>query len=151
MEEATRVADNLYLGPLAVARDLPTLQRLQISAIVCAAAEGRAHFPACMDYLEMPHMAEHSCDIKDIVHVLDDVWAFCSRRMALGQNILVHCVHGRTRSASIATYILARQKPGCSVREAYAVVRSKRDVLVPESWLEALEVELQRANKQQSY
>ena len=148
MDQATQITENIYLGSLAVARDLPALQRLQISAIVCAAAEARPHFPDEFDYFEMTDLVEHACDIDDIVKALDDIWTFVSAQLlAQDKKVLVHCVHGRTRSASIVTYILAKQSC-CSIREAYALIASKRDVLVPEAWLEALEAKLcQSKNK----
>ena len=144
MDQATEITPNLYLGPLVVARDLAELERLKITAIVCAAAEGRAHFPDRFDYLEMAHLVEHNCDIDDIVSSLGDIVTFYDKQQQQqgGEGkVFVHCVHGRTRSASIVTYLLAKQM-GCSIRDAYKTIVQKRDVLIPEHWLEALESKL---------
>ena len=85
----------------------------------------------------MARLVEHDCEIDDIIRALDDIYTFVSRH----KKVLVHCVHGRTRSASIVTYILAKQQ-AITIPEAYAVIASKRDVFLPPSWLEALEAKL---------
>ena len=141
-EIMTQITENLYLGSLAAARNLPLLLRHKITTIVCAAAEGRPHFPQHFAYWEMtdgPLLVEHACDISDLVEALDDVWTFCAPRLT--NKMLIHCVHGRTRSAAVLAYILAKQA-NTTIPQAYALIASKRDVLVPEPWLEALQVKL---------
>lgn len=145
MEQATQITDQIYIGPLAVARDLKELERLEISAVVCAAAEGRNFFPDDIDYWESPKLlAEHSCDISDILGVLDDVWKFCECRLRKGEKLYFHCVHGRTRSACFVTYILARLNRNTIIMDTYKMIQTKRDIFIPEEWLEAMQAMLSK-------
>lgn len=144
MDEATEITPLLYLGSLAIARSCAPLQRLGIAAIVCAAAKGRPYFPDAFEYLELQQPpVEHTCSIEDLVLELDAIWAFAAKQFAHNRKVFVHCVHGRTRLASIVVYILAKQN-NCTIAQAYELVAAKRDVFIPEDWLEALEKKLDR-------
>lgn len=144
MDEATEITEQLYIGPLTIARDLEALKKLKISAVICAAAEGRKFFPDEFDYFEMPQLVEQTCGADNIVNALDDIWSFASEKLSSDKRIFVHCVHGRTRSSSILSYLLAKQR-GITFKEAYDIVLSKRDVFIPEDWIEALQKKLESA------
>ena len=63
--------------------------------------------------------------------------------------VYVHCVHGRTRSAAIVCYLLARRPPSSSdecwtIQQAYEWVRTKRDIFLPDTWLDALQSKLNK-------
>ena len=153
MDEATEILPLLYLGPLAIARDCATLQHLGISAVVCAAAEGRPYFPDMCEYFELLQPPiEHTCGIHDLVVDLDAIWTFVAKQFAQNHKVLVHCVHGRTRSASIVAYILAKQQQqqnnnNSNILQAYEMITSKRDVFIPEEWLEALQKKFDEAQR----
>ncbi|CAB9519318.1 Protein phosphatase Slingshot homolog 2 [Seminavis robusta] len=141
MDAATQVTNQIYIGPLSVARDRKELKRLEVSAVVCAAAEGRCFFPDEFDYWEAPQLAEHSCDIIDILDLMKDLWDFCEPRLQKGEKLFFHCVHGRTRSATMLVYILSKGSKK-RVLETYEIIRAKRDVFIPEPWLQAMQAKL---------
>ena len=80
MDQATEITQHVYLGPLGVARQRETLLQLNITAVVCVAAEGRAYFPRDFAYWESSGdpIVEHTCHYHDVVNTLDQVWDFVS-------------------------------------------------------------------------
>ena len=148
MDQATEITKQLYLGPLGVARQRETLHQLNITAVVCVAAEGRAYFPRDFAYWESAGdpIVEHTCHCHDVVGALDQVWDFVSShttdvRHPEEGRVYVHCVHGRTRSAAVVTYLVAKME-NTTIAEAYERLRTKRDVFVPDAWLQALQDKL---------
>ena len=141
--DATEITERLYLGSLSAARDRDALERLGITAIVCVAAEGRPYFPETLRYLELQRPpVEHTCGIQDLIVELDRIEQFVMTQWRQKKcRVLVHCVHGRTRSAAVVTYLLAKHGSN-SIAEAYAFVAAKRDVFVPEEWLAALQAKM---------
>ena len=76
MDMATKISDNIFLGPLSVARKQDSPKELGITAVVCAAAEGRSFFPGTFDYYEASQLVEHT-----IIGILDDVWKFVEPKL----------------------------------------------------------------------
>lgn len=162
MDEATEITPQVYLGPLSVARDQEALKAIGITAVVCAAAEGRPFFPDSFAYCDVGQdLIEHTCGIKNMLQIIDHVWDFCEPMLLQATHddydndvmkkhqqhrILVHCVHGRTRSAAVVVYLLARLE-NATISQAYQCVRSRRDVLIPQEWLVAMQTKLDRQVK----
>ena len=142
MEEATVILppNSLLLGPHTVARDKNNLIKLGVSSIVSMTAECPAQFPDDFGYFEAA-LVEETCTIEDILNVMDDVYEFCIRRLNQKETILIHCVRGKTRSAAAATYVLAKMQHA-SIHQTYETIQQKRDIMIPDDWLEALQTHL---------
>ncbi|MFK7826010.1 MAG: dual specificity protein phosphatase family protein [Oligoflexales bacterium] len=147
MSIATKITDQIYLGPHTVARNKNTLTELGISSIISMTAECGIIFPEdqSLDYFfKGEDLIEHECDIENITDIIDEMYEFAEHKLKNPEEkIFVHCVQGKTRSAAAVTYILAKEK-NISIKEAYEFVRGKRDINVPENWLNVLQDHLER-------
>ena len=128
----------LYLGSGFNAADLKTLQECDISAVVNMA-------PECANYFET---TDEDCSHNIIYFspespVFDDLNAdissaigpaleFIDSAHKSGRVVLVHCVQGVSRSASIAIALLMRDRQ-ISYDEALSLVKAKRAVVNPNS------------------
>jgi hypothetical protein len=109
----------LYLGDEFSARDFPSLERLGIDAVInCGApvVDYPTHFQhlelGCEDTDGYPLLARH----------LDQCLSFLERCEAERRTVLVHCVMGLNRSASVmaAFLMLSRQLPLlCAVQKVW--------------------------------
>mmetsp|Transcript_21532 Transcript_21532/g.31283 ORF Transcript_21532/g.31283 Transcript_21532/m.31283 type:complete len:224 (+) Transcript_21532:72-743(+) len=142
MDLETQIGSSLYLAPHTVARDKYKLEQLGITSILSMTAECGPQYPNNFNYHHEP-LIEHTCSIEDVLEVLDRSIVFVQSELSNSpQNkVLIHCVQGKTRSASIATYFIATST-GISVYEAYDKIRQRRDIYIPEQWLEKLESHL---------
>lgn len=144
MDSASKIIDHLFLGPHTVARNKAELNRLNIQSIIPMTAECGGIFAndGDFDYLDLANgLIEHKCTIQDILAIIDDVYDFASCALDQDRNIFIHCVRGKTRSASAVVYIIAkRQNQG--IRKTYNFVKTKRDIQIPEEWLTALQQHL---------
>ena len=156
----------LYVGPYAAAQDLETLRKHKISHIVCVAAEG---YPRLFEnsseidvkYLERP-IVETECTRENgaslVADVLDDVVEFVREalrsasssksasdtcRPKSGCRILVHCLHGKTRSAAVAAVLKAVVEK-TSFEEAFVEMKLHREVMIPDEWFSVFEKEVGR-------
>jgi len=159
LSQAHQIHPQIFLGPFAVAQHADTLRRLEITHILCLSAEGpsRRHQQSGVIYLEHP-LVEMECTLEDgarqLAEILPSCFAFVqgalqSRPEGLRQTtmasqtnqdnnhpnkVLIHCLHGKTRSAAIATCIIAKLSGHCNFDRAYQHVKSCRDVCVPRQW-----------------
>mmetsp|Transcript_16318 Transcript_16318/g.26559 ORF Transcript_16318/g.26559 Transcript_16318/m.26559 type:complete len:197 (+) Transcript_16318:182-772(+) len=139
MNMAHEIMPNVFLGPFVVARDAEQLKALGITHIVCLSAEGCCPFGGHITYLEHP-LIERKCHIQDIVRTVPSCVSFVHKAISSSSRnrVLIHCLHGRTRSAAVASCVRAVLL-GDTFREAYGYVTRVRDVFVPVEWYDVLQ------------
>jgi hypothetical protein len=100
---------------------------LNITSVVTAEREVKLVYPCAniQDYLCVPAQDKENYDISQ--H-FDEVFNFIERVREKG-NVLVHCILGISRSATLVLAYLIR-KNGISLDEAMALVRRKRPIVL---------------------
>jgi predicted protein tyrosine phosphatase len=148
MGSAQEVYPRVFLGPFKVARSLESLRTLGITHVLSVAAEGEPQF--CTEgtgivYLQHP-IIEVDCQLHNGAAMLKDILPSCAQFVtdAIIQEennnnaVLIHCLHGNTRSAVVASYCRALLA-GETFLQAYEVIRQVRDVFIPPEWLSTFE------------
>jgi len=136
MTEAQEVMPRVFLGPFSVARDEAKLQELGITHVVCLSAEGKCELGS-VTYLEHP-LVEMDCTLQNgaeqIARLVPSCVSFVQSALASGDGkVIIHCLHGKTRSAAVASCVRAVLL-GETFEEAYNRIRKERDVFVPVEW-----------------
>ncbi|CAM9305611.1 unnamed protein product [Phaeothamnion confervicola] len=117
----------LYIGSIGAAFDLPVLQDLGITHIICAGPKLPELFPEHIVYLRV-HLADRPGD--DLLCHVPATIGFITGAARGGGKTLVHCLQGRSRSAAlILAYLVAeRDTP---LAEALEAVRRARPCIQP--------------------
>jgi len=118
----------LYLGGAANAMNRKELlERKKINCIINACTEVGNYFPKEIEYLNI--QLEDLTD-QNILDKIEEAVEFLVRAKEEGKKVLVHCVQGASRSASIiiAYYMKVR---GYTLKEAYNFVNLKRKIVRP--------------------
>lgn len=63
----------------------------------------------------------------------EDCYAFVSKHLTAGHKVYVHCMEGRSRSATMVCYIYARERPDLSLLEVVTYVKDCRCIIRPNS------------------
>lgn len=114
-----------------MARDKEQLKALGITSILSMAADCGPQFPGDFRY-HSKALIEHSCSIADIISAIPRSVSFILEEFESAQNnrVLIHCVQGKTRSASIATYTIACKNG--TYEKILQKIRLSRDKTIPE-------------------
>lgn len=95
-----QIADRIYLGSLGAALNLPELQSVGITHIMCTATGVRSMHPDKFVYKILTVLDSQSELLLD--HFADSIyWIECALRENVNHKILVHCFAGRSRSVAI--------------------------------------------------
>lgn len=123
------IEKNLFLGSLAAAKDIDTLNRLNITHILTIET-----CPLPRNILELRHITTKYIQLldfskEDILSHFDDTDIFIQDGLSNGA-VLVHCYFGISRSATVViAYIM--KKYGLTYPEAFEKVKLKRKVVCP--------------------
>ncbi|ELP94682.1 dual specificity protein phosphatase, putative [Entamoeba invadens IP1] len=125
-DEVSEIEHGIYLGSLANASDQFLLARLEIKWIlsVCDVVPfyQRKYRYKTINVLDMPET--------NILEYFDEGTSFLEEAQKKGENVLVHCMAGVSRSASIiVAYIMKTKK--LSRDQAITYVRTKRPIIQP--------------------
>ena len=121
--EPAEILPGLFLGSAYNARHAELLQRLQIEKVLCVAEEERSS-PEC-----------ERINVRDDVDALEPMlqaaqWIKEHRH----QRVLVHCLHGKSRSAgAVITYLCKYE--GHSYEQALQFVKEKRPIVSPNQFI----------------
>lgn len=104
--DVSLVAERLYLGDFSAAANLALLQRLRVTHVVCAVRGVPALFE--------PGIAYELMDLRDVEAQsmegqLEPALRFIDAALASGGTVLVHCMAGRSRSATVVVAHLMRR------------------------------------------
>lgn len=117
----------VYIGDIASASNVEGLKKLGITHVVTAVLGVAPQFPSDFEYMCVPVRDVESEDIKS--H-LDDTTRFITDALAGGGKVLVHCICGVSRSATIvAAWMMT--KHGYGVDETLQMMRDKRECIDP--------------------
>ncbi|BBN02983.1 hypothetical protein MPTK1_2g19810 [Marchantia polymorpha subsp. ruderalis] len=127
-KECSRVADHIYLGSDAVARNRETLRANKITHVLnCVGFMCREYFPEDLSYLTL-WLQDSPCE--DITSVLYDVFDYFEEVREQGGRVFVHCYQGVSRSTSLViAYLMWRE--GQSFEDAFQDVKAARGVTNP--------------------
>jgi len=117
----------LFLGSCRDARDRIQLSSLNVKYIVNCAKEWKNAHPEDFIY----HDA-HLMDVEDqdLAHALQPVFEFIEQARQANERVLVHCVVGKSRSASVVISYLMKFH-AMKLREAFHHVKERRSLIQP--------------------
>ena len=142
-DEVNHIIDNIYLGDYRVASNYSLLKELKLQYIINCTFEIPSEFPNDFQYL---NLSIEDSSSQDITHSLNEAYSFLTQHARnrddinnnnnnSRDNILVHCVQGKSRSASIVIYYLMR-KYNYTYNRAIELLQSKRSVVSPNKGFE---------------
>eukprot|EP01126_Amoeba_proteus_P020420 TRINITY_DN2077_c0_g1_i14.p1 TRINITY_DN2077_c0_g1~~TRINITY_DN2077_c0_g1_i14.p1 ORF type:complete len:224 (-),score=35.49 TRINITY_DN2077_c0_g1_i14:72-743(-) len=118
------ILEGLYLGSIMDTRSIVTLRELGIKRILSVCSE---------DVYKHPEILYKKIDLQDdmnqqLLSVLPECFEFID--LINCGNVLVHCVRGISRSASVViAYMMVHR--GMPLKEAHKFVKSKREMIYP--------------------
>ncbi|GBP17348.1 Dual specificity protein phosphatase MPK-4 [Eumeta japonica] len=124
------IDDRLYLGNLVSARDVKTLEKLNITHILTVDL-----VPLTRSILERPNLTFKYVKLadvpkEDLISHLPSINAFIKKTLDEGGTVLVHCYFGVSRSAAVVIAYMM-EKYGLCYEDAYTLVKSKRRFVHP--------------------
>lgn len=126
-ENGNKVEDHLYISSVNTAHNMDFMSSNQIIAIVNITTDCPNKFINSIIYHNIRIEDDHHIDI--IFHLKPAV-TFINKYISTGQNVLVHCSAGKSRSASICiAYLMWKHQ--WHYDEAYKYLKSKRYIIEP--------------------
>ncbi|KAM7269945.1 hypothetical protein ACFE04_029159 [Oxalis oulophora] len=127
-KECSKVADHIYLGGDAVARNRDILKQNGITHVLnCVGFVSPEYFKADFDYRTLWLQDSPS---EDITSILYDVFDYFEVVRDQGGRIFVHCCQGVSRSTSLViAYLMWRE--GQSFDDAFQYVKAARGIADP--------------------
>eukprot|EP01102_Stenamoeba_stenopodia_P008504 TRINITY_DN2450_c0_g1_i1.p1 TRINITY_DN2450_c0_g1~~TRINITY_DN2450_c0_g1_i1.p1 ORF type:complete len:202 (+),score=53.01 TRINITY_DN2450_c0_g1_i1:349-954(+) len=137
----TKLLDHLYLGSYRNAHDQILLAQKNIKYVLCCAddvdVEPPPHRPDII-YKKIPLVDEDHkdrCDTRELFctknfEMFDEVYAFIEEAKAKGVACIVHCKHGRSRSAFVVIGYLMKALE-LSFVKAHNYVMERRPIINP--------------------
>lgn len=121
------IEQGVYIGDIASAYNVEELKKLGITHVVTAVLGVQPQFPQDFVYLNVPVRDVESEDMK--AHLPETI-RFIDDAVASGGKVLVHCVCGVSRSATIvAAWVMS--KHGYTVEETLQMMKERRDCVDP--------------------
>ena len=116
------ICDNIYLGDKEAARDESYLKQNNITRVVNCAHE------LTSDYNDIRFLELNFYDDSNILPRFEVAYKFIKKQIE--NNILIHCVHGRNRSASLVVFYLMKEK-GWDFDTCINFIKEKRPKINP--------------------
>ena len=129
------IIDNIYLGDFRTADNLDILKQHKITHIINCAFNLPNKFPEQITYKRLELRDEPN---QPIIEKLEEAYQFIKENK--DKNIFVHCVFGKSRSASVVIYYIMKEKK-INFKEAKEFVKNIRKLVEPNS---GFEMELNR-------
>jgi len=130
--EPQEIMPGLFLGSLSCTQDsaLDRLHSLRITHILSVGGEsGRSGDPQ-FDGKRLELKGIDDLPTSDLFKHFDECCAFIDEALKADGKVLVHCLHGKSRSAAVvAAYIILKDK--CTTEEAIIRIQDKRPVANP--------------------
>lgn len=120
----------LYLGGSYGNRNAPLLYYLGITHVLNMAIELPMNPDLYNNRFKLKHIAAHDTDRYNIRKDFETAFQFIDDARSMGSKVLVHCMMGISRSATIViAYLMNRF--GMSLPQAYSYVKGKRQEIGP--------------------
>ena len=129
------IIDNIYLGDFRTADNIDILKEHKITHIINCAFNLPNKFPEQITYKRLDLRDEPD---QPIIEKLEEAYQFIKENKE--KNIFVHCVFGKSRSASVVIYYIMKEKK-LNFKEAKEFVKNIRKIVEPNS---GFEMELNR-------
>ncbi|RPD63765.1 phosphatases II [Lentinus tigrinus ALCF2SS1-6] len=127
--QASEIIPGLFVADLYTATSLAVLEQLAITHVVSVVRKPDFRYPRTVKHLCIP--VEDRTD-NDLLGYLDHAVAWIRDALAQDGRVLVHCVWGMSRSASVMlAYLIAARS--MSLDEALRIVRARRQIVRPNS------------------
>ncbi|KAM3137850.1 hypothetical protein pb186bvf_010093 [Paramecium bursaria] len=118
---------NLYLGNLDAAKDKQLLKNLNITNVLSICTEEIMKFDKRINHLSIEIRDQLGSDIS---RIFEQSYTFIDNALSSGQNVLVHCAAGISRSATIViAYIMKKNK--IFLQKAFKRVKDARPYIRP--------------------
>ena len=125
--EADEIVYGLYLGNINSVYDKKTLKELGITNIISVLAGFDAPFPEDFNYLIINALDNENTDLSKI---FEDTNSFIEKAFENNEKILVHCMAGRSRSASVIIAYLIKTF-GINAKTSISMLKNKRAIVQP--------------------
>jgi len=119
----TRILPNLYLGSYDNAIDGPRLKAKRITHIISLIGKRPP-----LDFVQVESIPMHDRGRSDLKRVLEKVSKFVKLEQEEGNSILIHCLSGQNRSATVVIAILMINERK-TLHRAYKMVKTLRPIV----------------------
>jgi len=125
--DAQEIIQGMYLGSIDAAQEKELLDEKNITHILAIAKGAYPKFPENFKYLTISVLDSPS---QNLIQHFDECFQFIDSARNSGKAILVHCMAGISRSATVViAYIMSRMQ--LTFFEATAIVKSARRIISP--------------------
>lgn len=127
--QASEIVPGLFISDMYTATSPATIRGLGITHVASVVKRGCPRFPTGMDHICIPIDDTHDAHL---IEYLDFTIRWIRRAFDRRGQVMIHCIWGMSRSASIAIAYLMASK-GWSLEDALRHTVSKRQVVRPNS------------------
>ena len=124
------IMDNIYLGDFRTADNIDILKEHNITHIINCAFNLPNKYPEQITYKRLELRDETD---QPIIEKLEEAYQFIKENK--DKNIFVHCVFGKSRSASVVIFYIMKEKK-LNFNEAKNFVKNIRQIVEPNSGFE---------------
>ena len=124
------IIDNIYLGDFRTADNMDILRQYNITHIINCAFNLPNKFPNEITYKRLDLRDEPD---QPLIEILEEAYEFIKENK--DKNIFVHCVFGKSRSASVVIFYIMKEKK-INFQEAKNFVKNIRSIVEPNSGFE---------------
>ena len=125
------IIDNIYLGDFRTADNIDMLRQYNITHIINCAFNLPNRFPEQITYKRLDLRDEPD---QPITERLEEAYKFIKENK--DKNIFVHCVFGKSRSASVVIFYVMKEKK-MNFQDAKNFVKNIRNIVEPNSGFES--------------
>ena len=120
------ISPGLFIGNVVNASNWEQLQQYQISTIYNVSAELKCYFENDIEYRHYPiyDIKGQALNQDEFTSLVDQIHSDLEE----GKHILVHCHHGRSRSATLIMGYLVKYR-GMSVEQSYKMMKQKKPIV----------------------
>jgi hypothetical protein len=130
--EGTEIITGLYIGSIDSTYDIKKLKELGITHIISVLPGFAPPYPNDFKYMIINAMDDENTNLGN---VFEDSNKFIDNAFENRGNILVHCMMGRSRSATItAAYLI--HAFGMNVDDVLSLMKNKRNIIQPNTHFE---------------
>lgn len=123
----SEIFPNLHLGDVGTSRDSTFFKKRKISHVLIAARGLKQHFKGSCTYMQL---SISDIPILKIITYFVESIQFIDEAISNGKNVLVHCLGGISRSATIViAYVMIKKRK--SFEEALKFVKKQRPKVNP--------------------